>query len=361
MKFYKISNADGKQWVVPSQNMSVGMQLYQPLAWKGRLLKKWLPLVNGLACLGLVRKVLHIEAVANPISEALHKKLMSVFKTDSLEYSVFLGTPCAHQKTTIQIFQGDKILGYCKITDNPEIGGLFEGETLILRHLADCRITNVPQCLLCKSLDSGEWIFVQSTTKTLKSSVLHEWTNLHEHFLERIYESTKKSMPYSKTDFYKSLKYIQGRMGSVGSQHRLNAVYSAIERINKEFAGKDIEVCAFHSDFTPWNMFEEDGCLFVFDWEYASFSYPPYLDRMHFFMQTAIYEKKLDEKQIIQEYEQINVHGLDRDLIMTCYLLNIMSFYTKRGGSQLEKGLEDIASIWFKLLEYINDKSKEVR
>lgn len=359
MKYYKFSNAGGKQWIIPDRHTASALELYQPSGRNGLLVKRWLPTILKMDCLGIAKKFLHIETVDNPISDTLNKELASVFQIDQLEYSVFLGTPCAHQKTTIQIFQDSKILGYCKITYNPEIGKLFEGEANTMKRLADCKITKVPQCLLCKRLDSGEWVFVQSTTKTLNSTVPHEWTVLHERFLSSMYEATKTTMPYNKTDFYKSMKYIQSCMGSVGLQQRLKTVYTALERINKAFAGKDIEVCAFHSDFTPWNMFEENGLLFVFDWEYASFSYPPYLDRMHFFMQTAIYEKRLDVNQIIQEYERIDVHGRDKDMVMSCYLLNILSFYTKRGGGQLENGLEDIASIWFELLEYINNKSKQ--
>lgn len=35
-----------------------------------------------------------------------------------------------------------------------------------------------------------------------------------------------------------------------------------------------VEYGVYHADFTPWNMSVEEGQLFVFDWEYASLTYP---------------------------------------------------------------------------------------
>lgn len=356
MMFYRLTNADGKQWIVPAKHARTALELYQPGGRKGKLIKKWLPFILTVDVLGIVKRLLHIECVDHPVKETIRDELERVFNTTHLEYTAFLGTPCAHQKTTVQIFAGKKILGYCKISANPEIGKLFENEAKTMRRLADCRVMNVPHCLLCKKLDTGEWIFVQSTIKTRNSKVLHEWSFKHVEFLSSLYNTTKSTMLYEDTDLFKSMDYLKRNMVSVYEVGNRAIVQIALERITRMYEGQNLEVCAFHSDFTPWNMFEEQGHLFVFDWEYASFSYPPYLDRIHFFMQTAIYEKKWDVQQIIKEYKKIELYGFDSDLMIITYLLNILSFYIKRGGGRLEVGLEPIAEIWFKLLKNINEK-----
>ena len=38
MRYYRITNAEGKSWVMPERNMKVGMMLYQPSSKKGKLL-----------------------------------------------------------------------------------------------------------------------------------------------------------------------------------------------------------------------------------------------------------------------------------------------------------------------------------
>lgn len=356
MHFYKLSNKSGKRWIIPDRHILTALELYQPSGINGKLIKKLLPFILLIDVLDIVKRLLHIESVCNPIKTLVRTELETIFNATNLEYSVFLGTPCAHQKTTIQIFVGKKILGYCKISTNPDVGKLFENEARTMQRLADCGVTNVPQCLLCKKLSTGEWIFVQTTTKSLYSKVLHEWSNLHDNFLYSLYKATKDTMPYEDTDLYKSMDYLQRNIVSIDKQENKTIAQIALDRIAHEYSKRLLDVCAFHSDFTPWNMFEEQGHLFVFDWEYASFSYPPYLDRIHFFMQTAIYEKKWDVRQIIREYRKIELFGFDSDLMMTTYLLNILSFYIRRGGGRLEVGLEPIAEIWFKLLKNINEK-----
>lgn len=52
-------------------------------------------------------------------------------------------------------------------------------------------------------------------------------------------------------------------------------VMNAVEDTVKHWEGKRVGFCAYHADFTPWNMYVEQDELFVFDWEYAQMTYPP--------------------------------------------------------------------------------------
>ena len=51
-------------------------------------------------------------------------------------------------------------------------------------------------------------------------------------------------------------------------------------------------------------MFEEKKRLFVFDFEYAKMTYPPYLDWFHFFTQTSIFEQGMDAEKIFEAYKR---------------------------------------------------------
>lgn len=112
-KYLKITNKDGKVWLMPKQHMKTGLELYQPSSKKGMLLKRWLPWLYWLKPLMGKLGMSDIEYVMDP---QIHHIIEKEFNQDAVEYSVFEGTPCVHQKTTIQIFKGENILGYCKVT-----------------------------------------------------------------------------------------------------------------------------------------------------------------------------------------------------------------------------------------------------
>ena len=85
-EFYKIVNADGKCWLMPMRNVRMGLALYQPSGWKGRLLKRWFPYVHWSK---VVRRKLNIEVVEHVLEEDLKRVIGSAFGVGGFEYSVF--------------------------------------------------------------------------------------------------------------------------------------------------------------------------------------------------------------------------------------------------------------------------------
>ena len=331
MHFYRITNADGKQWVMPSHNMAMGMLLYQPSAWKGYALKKWFPLINRLDVGGVARKALHIETCSNPISDTLQQLLCKVFQEKDLEYSIFNGTPCAHQKVTIQVYKDDKILGYCKVTDKPELIDIFQREESYLQWLAACNVSGVPSCLCCQELTEGTWVFVQSTTKSKTSIVRHSLGHLELGFLKQLSDHTKVNIPFTKTDMSSWLKRME--QTPIGKNPEIK---DAIQTVRDYFSQTERNrFSAFHSDFTPWNMFVEDKKLFVFDWEYAGRTYIPYLDIIHYLIQTSVFETKLDAQGIydilfVKNKDLLSQYFLNPRVAVLSYLLDIMAKYAIR-------------------------------
>ena len=88
----------------------------------------------------------------------------------------------------MQISKGKHILGYCKVTDNKEIALLFRNEANILKELGRKGLKEVPICMFCGEMTDGIKLFIQSTAKTQKSQVIHEWTALHELSLIHIFQ-----------------------------------------------------------------------------------------------------------------------------------------------------------------------------
>lgn len=340
-RFYRFGNADGKRWVVPARNMQVALSLYQPSGIKGKLLKAFFPYLHSLP---FVCRAIKAETTNCTLQEELNNLLCEILGVKEIEFAIFKGTPCVHQKITMQLSHGGHILGYCKASDNADILSLFEKETETLSVLAEKGVNNIPRALFCGTLSNGVHIFVQSTVKSHNSKVLHSWGGLHDKFLATLHERTKQTVLFEESDYYQALVALQKNIDRLPAVCDKEATTTAINAVVAKFHDKKVVFSAYHADFTPWNMFAEQGELFVFDFEYSALTYPPGLDAVHFAMQTAIFERHLAKEEIATLL--IDRFGKETTAM---YLLDIISRFTLR-----EKGdVTGDASLPFVTWDYI--------
>jgi len=332
-KFIRFSNADGKRWIMPVRKIRTAMNLYQPSGIKGKLVKVLLPYTYWVR---FVRRFIHAKILKIELREDLFNLIQNILYITDLQYSIFEGTPSVHQKPTIQLSQGRKILAYCKISDNADIIHLFKNEQQTLDYLRDKGVRQIPRCLFCDKMDDELYLFIQSTQKSNQSKVIHRWTNQHQDFIQQLYECTKIRCRFEDTDFAKSLNRLESYIGNfpVSDSTILKASISKVR--NYYGCHSEVEFSAYHGDFTPWNMFFERGELFVFDFEYYLNSFPPYLDAFHFITQIAILEKGLNVGETYNDYCVFRKSSLryimDTDVKYISYLLFIISFYCQRNS-----------------------------
>lgn len=346
-KFYRFGNADGKYWIMPARNMRTAMNLYQPSGRKGKMVKSLLPCLHRLPP---VRKALHATTMHCRLQDELEKLLCGIFATDTLDFSIFEGTPSVHQKITMQLSQGNRILGYCKLSTNNDINELFEKESDTLDRLCKSDVIGVPKALHCGTLSNGMHVFVQSTEKRASSKVIHEWGALQEEFLAQLHEKTKAVLLFEESNYYTTLSTLEQHLEWLPQEIDHQAVSNAINAIKEKYCGKKVVFCACHCDFTPWNMFANGNELFVFDFEYAAMSYPAGLDRYHFFTQTAVFEKHWGMDEISAYMESDAGRWIDKELY-AMYLLDIISRFTMREGGKVSGEAAKPFALWGKLLE----------
>ena len=347
-KFYKIRNADGKCWWMPVRGMRVGLALYQPSGWKGRLLKCLLPWLHWS---WLVRKALRIEREEWVMPEEVRRVVCEAFGVREFDYSVFGGTPSVHQKITIQVWRGERILGYVKVTRSEEVGRLFLREAEFLREITDNRlqITDiVPKAEAVVLGIDKVWVLIQTTRKSLRSKMVREWGELQESFWDRLYDATVQEIEWEESDLAKSLCDLREHIDRLPNGVDGEAVVKRIDAVVEHKKGKRVRYGAYHGDFTPWNMFVERGELFVFDWEYAGLGYPKGLDRYHFWMQTAIFEKHWVVEELKRYICSVDGEWIDREMLEV-YLLDVMSKYVMREGEKVKD--VGLFGIWCSLLK----------
>ena len=346
-KFYRFGNADGKYWIMPVRGMRTAMNLYQPSGIKGKTLKALLPLLHWLPP---VRKAIHATTLHCSLGKELHTQLCNLFDTEHIEFSIFEGTPSVHRKITMQLSSGSRILGYCKLSESNDIKELFVKESEMLSWLADKGITDIPAVLYCGTQQCGMHIFVQSTVKTNASAIIHEWNGLHETFLAHLHEKTMQRVLFEDSDYYNCIVSLEKHIEWLPDNVDKELITGAVATIRQEYCGREVEFSAYHGDFTPWNMFKENGRLFVFDFEYSAKSCPPGLDRYHFFTQTALFEKKWGVDEITAFMASEEGAWIDKG-VYRLYLIEIISRFTMREGGKVTGKAATPFALWSNLLE----------
>ncbi len=357
-KYLKITNKDGKVWLMPKRHMKTGLELYQPSSKKGLLLKRWLPWLYWLKPLMEKMGMSDIEYVMDP---QIHHIIEKEFNQDAVEYSVFEGTPCVHQKTTIQIFKGENILGYCKVTKNPELYSIFQHEQTLLGWFHEKGVGQIPECPYCGKTEDGNIVFLQTTTKTLNSLVGHEFGIKQLEFLSMLKVKTGVEMLYHESDQYQTICSLKAHENLLTvSQQKIMSW--AVDAIETYYGAQKQLFCAYHADFTPWNMFEDAGRLFVFDFEYGRYSYMPYLDMFHFLTQTAIFERELSAKQIYEEMlgreTELKEFFDNPWMAYLIYLVDVTARFVVRDGFSRTSDVDKLIKTWFELIELVMNKLK---
>ncbi len=348
-RYLRFANGDGKVWIVPMKNMRTALNLYQPSSLKGLMVKWLLPYLYWIPTL---QHLIRAERVDLLFEASFEQRLSVIFNSDSLEFSIFEGAPSVHQKVTIQLSHGEHICGYCKVSSNRDVVQLFAAEAEILAKLHNLGVDNIPHTLYCGTIcdDNERSIFVQSTIKSNSSEVIHKWRGEHSDFLEQLHEATKREVAFEESDFAQSLKRLDGYFDSLTPKEQ-EVISKATESVRAYYGNESVIFSAYHADFTPWNMFFERGRLFVFDFEYASMSYPPYLDWFHFFTQTAIFERHLTAEAIISEFLSYEIDN--REILYRAYLLDVISRYIDREGGDIGKLSAQQIAFWIDILEMI--------
>ncbi len=301
---------------------------------------------------------INAQAISMDLHPSIKNTICKSFGVINFEYGIFCGSPGKHQKITLMINQGKRCLGYCKVTDNPEVFSIFQKESADLIYLKSKRVGCIPEILFVNEIKElpTVFLFVQTTiregvirTATINDSCVFD-------FVLQMYNLTKNKMAYVESDFTQSLQVLKSYIYLFKTKEQ-QYIFHAISEVEKNLIRPSF-YSAYHGDFTPWNCYIVDKKLFVFDFEYFQKYTVPYLDYFHFFTQACIYNKYMEADSIFKEYlknrELIQVKIGDADFYYTCYLLNVMAFYLERDKGFLNERIESCFKIWIELIKLLN-------
>jgi len=202
---------------------------------------------------------------------------------------VSLGTPSPHQKPLFQVMdRGGRALGYAKIGWNEETIRIVQNEAQALLGLADREFTNasMPRALLAEYWN-GYYILLQSGPPSEKWSPSRDITASHVQFLKELNQINHAKEHLQESQWWQKLQKRAKALDAMGAAYDADLVRWALDECAMRFGETDVFFGMKHGDFTPWNLLEKDGELFVLDWEYADSHAPFGSDILHFAIQRA--------------------------------------------------------------------------
>lgn len=356
-RFYRLENKGGKVWYFPERDVRTGFCLYQPSAFTGVALKRVFPVLHRY---GIVRWICGADRVLLDLNPEFRRMIAGIFGVGAgeLSFAVFCGTPGVHRKITIQFCRGKEILGYCKVSNDQSVSLAFDSEVLVLEYLRQCNLGGVPKCLFSGSLGDGINVFIQSTWKTSSSSSEKKWGDRQEAFLRELHEKTVRQSAYEQTDFCADMAYLREHLNAfeMFGADAVSVLGKSLDKVSDYYAGKTVDFSVCHGDFTPWNMYVENDRLYVFDFEYSRYTYPPFLDYFHYCVSIARLTHNWNAARICSMFAggsqgEAASHFPDMSFGLVCYLLSIISIYIQRSGSRLEKTDRESIRLWVDMLE----------
>lgn len=350
--FWEIHNTVGQSWIFPQRRAKRFLSLFQPSSTKGKIVAAVLPYLRFMPFLASRINARAVKVTLNPV---IKKTICKSFGITDFEYGVFCGSPGRHQKITLMINQGRNCLGYCKITDNPEVFSIFRNESGDLSYLKSKGIQSVPDVLFVDGIDElpGFYLFVQTTKRNgvVRTAAIDDGCVFD--FVSQMHELTQNRMSYAESDFAQSVNVLKNYIHLFKTDAQKDILHAVVE-VEKML----VEPCSYsasHGDFTPWNCYVINEKLFVFDFEYFQKYTIPYIDYFHFFTQSCIYNEYMEADAIWKKYmenrEMIQNRIDNADFYYTCYLLNIMAFYLKRDDGFLNERIESCFNTWIELLK----------
>lgn len=356
------ANSVGQRWLFPEKDAKMSYNLFSPNTLKAKVFKLLLPYFKYSR---ILRNAASATSIKIKLSDSFYSFICDIFSIDSFSYAIFEGSPCVHQKITIQIYKGDVIYGYCKLSMNPDVVDIFESEQRSLDRLnLLSEKLHIPKCLYCGAIEQKINCFVQTTELTKRSKIVNQITDLHWDFMSILHESTCQDIKFEDSDFHNMLIDFMHLIGEDNSE-TAQFLKQQINIVLQEHNNQESSFSTYHGDFTPWNCFVEQNKLFVYDFEYLRETYPPFLDYFHFFTQSCIYQKRLGGEDIFKQYlsnmNQIMLKFDSPNKYYKYYLLHIIHFYMRREQNSENKLIDRDIATWVEILKLLNtyDKSNK--
>jgi hypothetical protein len=258
-----------------------------------------------------------------------------------------------------------RALAYAKIGWNEDSIGIVENEAQALEKLSGSRFTNasVPRALIAERWN-GYFLLLQSGPPGEGWTPSRDLSAHHLRFLGELNGINHAEAALQESGWWRDVQERINAMDELGAAYDADLARWALEECAARLGATKVPWGMKHGDFTPWNIVERKGELFIFDWEYAEDLAPFGADLFHFIVQNAVLVKKTAPQALWREIVQpgevnglINSHffqaGIDAGLVpcmLALYCADVLTWYLRRKQSGKSIGFEQLRRVWRQLL-----------
>lgn len=285
---YYVSNRDGSaRWIFPvGLKKPTFLNFYNDANIRGRVIRLMVTLtfyVNRYFLRTLRGCNLPVQ------TDSVLGRIRS--RSPEANYSIFTGTVGENRKLVIEINHEAEVKSFAKVPISRASTALIENEHRALLFLKSKAFTSLkfPEILL---FENG--VLEVSDVRPRERRQRRKLTELHHQVMIEIYQIRQFNVSATELscyhDAHNSLCRLSNRSTSADNSNGIDVDRFSrhLTSLKKYIEGKNLECGVGHGDFTPWNMFIDNNCLHVIDWEMFSSSMPLFLDAFHFIFQSEI-------------------------------------------------------------------------
>lgn len=367
-KFRYFNNADGTiRWVWSHKLRRPTFLSFYNSAYKTALLLKTIIKIAFFLRLG--KKISSGTFTFNGVFSVIDKIEQS--KTIK-HFSIFTGTIGPNRKCIIELGDGKVTKQFIKIPIGETAANLVANENKILNLLRHFQFST----LHYPDFSNKDFIDVQSNIKPKKHFTSPSWTSNHTQTITSLYELQVNKIDLNTTDFFTNAQQqIKAARQNPYFKSVVHAemVCSEINLVIQQLLKMNIMVPTgfMHGDFTPWNMYETQNAISLYDWEMSKTNMPLLFDLFHYVIQKGVLIQHYNSSQIEHilkevlnqpEVKQlIELHKIDVDLHLKLYLIYIVSYYLNVYSKQpsLHVQVEWLMQNWLNMLIRLNATDKQ--
>jgi hypothetical protein len=274
-----------------------------------------------------------------------------------------IGIPGPYQKYTV--LQLDRQLIYLtisKIGTNEATYKLLINEAAKLQWLNEGkRLAEHTPTLLKKKNKHDLYVIKESVGEGLPVLIKRDYGNICD-FLHLLHLESGKQICFARSNVFRLLHDRYARLKSLLTIEWQQRAEYYLQQLTRLDSHKFRFVLA-HRDFAEWNMCLTPKGLYVFDWEYAQFGYPPLYDLFHLHLITKAVRGKLHNKYLYSILHGRHVsnyidsgYELPIHYQLVIYLLDLCLFYLESNNGKDEGDI--VVQQYAAMLDLLN---KEMR
>lgn len=317
------------RWLYQGKDLKSVLSFYNASGKRGKLISNAIKLISKL---GLHR------LASNGQLKIYGKEALKInqITTESWDqYSIFMGTPGVQRSILVALLEKNKVAKFLKIATNEASTALIENEkeAIISQQANPSAYIKMPTINYAENTKGLMIENLQDET----SERVDSFTSTHSAFAIENLEQNSEEVALNETSFWKETKaaFYQSRFSKNAQLLELRMLGERIiHGMNEEVA---VLTHWAHGDFTPWNMFLNDGKIALYDWEMHRSQAPALFDLFHFHYQKGILMDHHSSKKIQQQLDEtfltnpiqtvLKNKTIDVQLYQRLYLLTTVGYF----------------------------------